>query len=275
MKQLLFVLFTLLGGMPVMAQKDFEGKIVYLLEASMDEKKPELTVHFAPGKLKLIFKEGMDPDDTYVLVWLDSAKIVSVNTSNQTYKTRNMSIKDNTPFTPEKKTIAGHATTSAKSEASTPGSTLGGLISMQDMLLNVADDLTFTIPDNLTGNPELLMVRNNRIVLGASMKMGMAFSAMDNEEATKRITATALAVTPMTFGADEFAIPAGFSLKAKDVYDYDETKIAVDSAAVAYDTVVTVVDSAIAVPAKKTTKKPTKRPANKRTVVKSAANRKQ
>lgn len=274
MKQLLFVLFTLLGGMPTMAQKDFEGKIVYQLEASMDEKRPALTVHFAPGKLKIMFREGLDPDDTYLLVWLDSAKIISVNSSSQTYKPRNMNVKDNTPFTPEKKTIAGHATTSAKSETSQPGGTLG-LVSMQDMLLNVADDLTFTVPDNLISNPELLMVRNNHVVLGASINMGMAFGVMDNEEAKKKITATAISVTPMTFGADEFAIPAGFSLKAKDVYDYDETKIAVDSAAVAYDTVVTVVDSAIAVPAKKTTKKPTKRPANKRTVVKSAANRKQ
>jgi hypothetical protein len=274
MKQLIFVLMATIATLGAKSQKDFEGKVVYLMEADKDEKKPELTVCFAPGKLKISFKEGIEPDQTYLLVWIDSGKIINVNTSTRQYKTRKLNVLDPTPFTPEKKTIAGHPTTSAKNENNSPTGALGGLITLQDMILDVSDDMQYTIPNNLVNNPELLMVRNNRIVLGATMRMGSAFaSAMsdnDDESIIKKITATAISVMPMRFTADEFTLPEGFIPQPK----YE--KGSMDS--VIYDTAISVMaDSIVFAPPspKKPTKKPAKKPASKKTGTKSAAYRKQ
>jgi hypothetical protein len=270
MKQLLFVLTAIIGSLGVSAQKDFEGKIVYQLDADKDEKKPELTVWFAPNKLKIVFKENEEPDPKYLLVLMDSGKIFTINTNSQSYKPRKLMVKDNTVFASEKKDIAGQPTTSVKKQGSSSGVGSLGFLATQGMVLNLADNLTYTVPEQYTDNPEFMMVHNGRIALGAFMKVGNIFGGMEEEESEKamtKITATAISVTPMALGAEEFAIPTGYTLRPKYNNEYG-------------DTTATMVDSAIAalpenIPVKKPAKKPVKKPTGKKTATKPSANRKQ
>ncbi len=271
MKQLIFVLMATIAALGAKSQKDFEGKVVYLMEADKDEKKPELTVLFAPNKLKISFKENTEPDAEYVLVRLDSGKIFTINTTNQQFKTKILKTRLGNAFVPEKKDIMGYPTTAVLLESTSPGNGLGGILSMNDIIYNLADNLSYTIPEQYKGNPELMMVYQNRIALGASMQISTLFDGMadeGNEKPATRITAKAISVTPMAFDAAEFEIPAGFIPKPK----FDPQ--AADS--MVYDTAMSVMADTIAVALpKKPTKKPTKKPAKKKTAPKSAAYRKQ
>lgn len=271
MKQLIFVLMAIAASTGAKSQKDFEGKVVYLMEADKDEKKPELTVLFAPGKLKISFKENAEPDANYLIVRLDSGKTYSINTGSQHYKTKQLKAKLGNAFVAEKNNIMGYPTTSVLLESNSPGTGLGGILSMNDILYDLADNLTYTVPEQYKTNPEVMMVYKNHIALGASMKMSTLFGGMDegdNEKATK-ITAKAIIVTPMTLDAAEFEIPAGFTPQPK--YDRD----AMDSTVIApvADSAM-MVDTAAYAPAKKPIKKPAKKPAGKKTAPKPTAYRK-
>jgi hypothetical protein len=274
MKQLFFVLAVLLGITSAYSQKNFEGKVVYLLEADKDEKKPELTVLFSPGKVKLSFKENDEPDEKYILVIFDSGKVYTINTGNKQYKQKKLQEAEVAgAYTPVKRTIAGHATTSAKQVQSGPGSMLGGLVSFKNIVFDVADSLVFEVPSKFLNNPELMMISGNHIVLGAQMSMGSPFaeavSGEENEQEsiTKKITVNAIAVTPMSFTADEFAIPAGYELEVRKPYEVPTP----DTAMMMYDTPMVAVDTAaVYVPAKKPAKKPVKKP-TKKAPIKSAA----
>jgi hypothetical protein len=275
MKQLLFVLAILLGATSVHSQKNFEGKVVYLLEADKDEKKPELTVLFSPGKIKLTFKENEDPDEKYLLVIIDSGKVYTINTANKQYKQKKLQIAETAgSYTPVKKSIAGYGTTSSKLPLSGPGSMLGGFVSFKNMVYDVADSLVFDVPVKFLNNPELMMISNNHIVLGAQMSMGTPFAEAaaedenEQEKMVKKILVNAIAVTPMNFTADEFAIPAGYELEVRKPYEMPMVDSAVSPM---YDTAMMAVDTAASYrPAKKPAKKPVKKPL-KKTPIKSAA----
>jgi hypothetical protein len=277
MKQLLFVLAVLLGTTSAYSQKNFEGKVVYLLEADKDEKKPELTVLFSPGKIKLTFKENEEPDEKYILVILDSGKVYTINRSNKQYKRKKLQETEVAgSYTPVKRTIAGHATTSAKQVQSGLGGMLGGFVSFKNMVFDVADSLLFEVPSKFLNNPELMMISGNHIVLGAQMSMGSPFAeAMEGESGdeneqekmVKKIMVNAIAVTPMSFTADEFAIPAGYELEVRKPYEMPTA----DTAMAMYDTAMMAVDTAVSYrPAKKPAKKPVKKP-TKKAPIKSAA----
>jgi hypothetical protein len=274
MKQLLFVLAVLLGITSAYSQKKFEGKVVYLLEADKDEKKPELTVLFSPGKIKLTFKENEEPDEKYVLVILDSGKVYTINTASKQYKQKKLQVtEDAGSYTPVKKSIAGYGTTSAKLPLSGPGGMLGGFISFKNMVFDVADSLVFEVPAKYLNNPELMMLSNNHIVLGAQMSMGSYLTEAESddeneqEKMTKKILVNAIAVTPMNFGADEFAIPAGYELEVRKPYEMPMA----DSAVSMYDTTMMAVDTVVSYrQAIKPAKKPVKKPV-KKAPIKSAA----
>jgi hypothetical protein len=271
MKQLIIVLAAIASTLGAAAQKDFEGKVVYLMEADKDEKKPELTVWFAPNKLKISFKENEQPDNKYLLVWLDSGKIFTINTATQQYKTKLLKARQLGNFVSEKKNIMGYPTTSMLLESNSPGTGLGGILSMNDIVYHVADQLTYAVPDRYTGNPELMMVYQNRVALGASIKLSSLLYGMeeDSEGKVANITATAILVTPMALAPAEFEIPTGYRPQLRDEY-------AADSAVSVPDTVAMAVDSARAIPPfKKPAKKPVKKPTGKKTAVKSSAHRKQ
>jgi hypothetical protein len=270
MKQLLFVLAAIITANGVRAQKNFEGKIVYLLEADKEEKKPQLTVFFSAGKVKLVFKEGEDPDNKYVVVVPDSGRIYTINTSTKEYKQKKLDVTEPAgTYMPQKKTIAGYATTSAKGNESGFGGLLGGFISLKNTVFNVADSLVFMVPAKYANNAELLMLNNNHIVLGAEMTIGSPFmegegdNELEKDGRPKKITATAIEVTPMTFTAEDFAIPAGYTLEVRKPYEIGLTDSAVLAPAVA--------DTAMAAnPPKKYAKKPVKK-AVKKAPIKSAA----
>ena len=218
MKQLIFVLLATVIGLAAHSQKDFEGKVVYLMEADKDEKKPELTVWFAPSKLKISFKEKETSDAEYVVVRLDSGKIFTINKAQEHFKVKKLQTRLGNNFVSEKKDIAGHSTTSVLLETNSSGTGLGGILSMNDIVYDLADNLSYTIPEQYKGNTELMMVYQNRIALGASLQISTFFGGMgdeENEKAATKITAKAIAVTPMILDAAEFEIPAGYTLKPK------------------------------------------------------------
>jgi hypothetical protein len=274
MKQLLFVLAALITANSLQAQKNFEGKIVYLLEADKDEKKPELTVLFSPGKIKLTFKENEEPDEKYVLVILDSGKVYTINTSTKQYKQKKLQVAEMAElYTPVKKNITGYATSSVKMPQPGLGGMLGGFVSFKNMVFDVADSLVFAVPEKFINNPELMMISGNHIVLAAQMSMGSPFAEAEiedeneKEKMNKKILVNAIAVTPMNFTADEFAIPAGYELEVRKPYEMPMA----DSVKSMMDTTMMMVDTAARyIPAKKPAKKPVKKPV-KKAPIKSAA----
>jgi hypothetical protein len=273
MKQLLFVFAAMLCAYSTYAQKNFEGKVVYLMEADKDEKKAELTVFFSKGNIKLVFKENDEPDSKYILVIPDSGRVYTINTYTKKYKSKKLQVTDPAvAFTPVKKSIAGYATTSIKQSLSGPGGMLGGFVSFKNIFFDVADSLVFDVPVKFINNPELMMIQNNHIVLAAQMHMAIPFAeALDEDEnaqdkAVKKILVNATNVTPMSMATDEFAIPAGYELEVYKPFD-----ILPDSAAVTpmTDTAMIPVPD-YKVGAKKTGRKPVKKP-TKKAPVKTAA----
>jgi hypothetical protein len=272
MKGFILILAVLLCASSTNAQKNFEGKILYRLEAEKEEKKPELSVVFSAGRIRLTFKENDEVDDKVILVVPDSGLIYTISNSGKNYKQKKMLVKEVPGMhVPEKKTIMGYATTSAKMPDPGMGSLLGGFISMRNMIFDVADSLHFNIPAKYTDNPELLMIRDGRIVLSAQMTMGSPLAETlsedrDGESIAKKITVNAIEVTPMAVTAAEMNIPEGYTLDLNRGFNmsYDSTMTMVDTA------VAVPVDSAWTAPVKKPTRKPVKKPV-KKAPIKSAA----
>jgi hypothetical protein len=232
MKQISILIVCLLLLSFVKAQKNFQGEITYKLHAGMDEKpNAQLKVVFGINKIKLLFKESESYDKDALIILLDSAATFIVNKDSKTYKKRLLHI--NQPIRRlENKTILGYSTSTLVPESNGVGNLLGGLMSASNSVFYLADSFYYAIPDILRGNTELVMIQNNRIVLGADIQISESVYGMTEEKMKDKnlITAEAIEIKPMMVSDSEFVIPADYTT----AQNYEST--ATDSVAAVMDT---------------------------------------
>jgi hypothetical protein len=249
MKLLFICLFLLMAG-TISAQQNFQGTIVYKLHSSKDAKDGELTVMFGLNKIKLKIKEKQEYDKTWLLVDLDSAKIFTLNTDEKNFRSKKLSVA-RTMQAPSAKTIAGYATTPLSRAGNGSMGLLAGLFSGTTVFY-VADDLYYSVPSKFSNTPELMMIQNNHIVLGAEISADNPFLSPENETDTTNqpfITIEAIKVDKNPIDVAEFTIPQSFSKEVP--HDW----ISNDSLA-AMDTIMTMTDTTAYKP-------PVKKPAPK------------
>ncbi|MEP6674791.1 MAG: hypothetical protein ABJA78_06540 [Ferruginibacter sp.] len=254
MKKTAALLFAILLLNVVKAQQQFQGKIVYRLHATMDEKKnepdAELTAVFAPQKIKLYFKKEGKDDPEAIIINLDSGKIYTVNSDSKKYSEKTLKVKT-TAAPVADRTYLGYKTTARFAEDGGVSGVLTNLFGNSEIVLFSSDSLFFNIPEKYSRNAELIIVNKNHIVLGADIKLG-AFMNNNEEGADKKddlITAAAKEITPMAISPAEFAIPTDYVNKKDEVMEVD-TSATLDSTTV-------TVDTTMATPKKVTTKKTT------------------
>lgn len=245
MKYFIAAFFLLLPDC-IFAQKPFQGTIIYSLYATGDEKNAELTAMFTTNKVKLKLKEKEVFDKTYVIIDLDSGKVFTLNTENKTYKVTRL-VEQDLQVSTEQKTIAGFSTVASQINSTGKMGILSQIIG-GSATLYTSKDLYFPVHQKFAGNPELIFINNNHIVLGARIKINRSFDEEENELDTlshRLITVEAQLVATTPVNKEEFLIPMDYSLKKKQIYDYDDS-YATDTAVMMMDSLIsTQVDTTI------------------------------
>jgi len=257
MKHLFWILTLLCTSSIVSAQKNFEGSVTYRLHSNQGEKPDaELKVLFGTRKLKVMFKEKDEYEKEALVINLDSAAVYNVNFEEKTFKKTTL-ILTGPAQKPEKKLINGYSTTPLLPENTGLGGLLGGMLGTSNIIFYLADSLYYHIPGAFTGNKELLMIQQNRIVLGADIQIINPFSELADSSSKKNniITAEAIDIKPGAIDENEFLIPVDFVNRKDMVYPVTEEKVAEDTMVVV-DTVPVAPPS----PAKKAVKKKPAKP---------------
>lgn len=193
----------------------FEGRIVYNLHTPLEKEDASLTAYFGKGVLRLEFSAPPTADkrnQEYLLVFPDSGVVYTVRTADKNFSISELRRKTVLPL-PQAKEIAGYKTTPFLTGSSAANGMLAGILG--EGVLHVANDLYFPVPDSYHGNAELLLIRNNRIVLGATFtniddegRMSERDTAMQEQNI---LTATAVSVSPQIFDTAVFRIPEGYT----------------------------------------------------------------
>jgi len=254
MKQLCLIICTLCLVQFANAQKNFEGTVTYRLHSGAGDKKDaELKVLFGVRKIKLLFKEDVEYNKEALIIFVDSAMAYTVDFSDKTYKRRALNLAT-PPKKTENKIIAGYSTISYQPNTNNGlGDLLGGYMGASSAVYYLADSLFYDIPDIYAGTKELIMIQQHKIALGAEVELRFRDYGITDDSVSKKInlvTAEAIEVKPMAIAETEFLIPADFTVKKDMVYPPAEEPAA------AIDTV------AAPVPAKKSVKKKSAKPAS-------------
>ena len=234
MRQLLIIIIVFFAVYSQAQQTPFEGRIVYNLHTPLEKEDASLTAYFGKGVLRLEFSAPPTGDKRnleYLLVFPDSGIVYTVRMADKNYSISELKRKTVLPL-PQAKEIAGYKTTPVLTGSGAANGMLAGILGAG--VLHVANDLLFPVPETYEGSAELLMIRNNKIVLGA------AFSIADDEgrsiqrdsamQAQNILTATAVSVSPQVFDSTLFRIPAGYNYRDRySVYNdslYSDTTYA-------------------------------------------------
>lgn len=199
----------------VYAQQVFQGSIAYALHVPQEKNDAELLIQYGTNKIKVKFKEKADFDKTYLLIDLDSSKFFIINNDEKTFQVKKLSEKTSAENLPAK-TIAGHITTPVSISASAGLSSIFG--ASGTTVLFPASDLYFPVPKKHAGIPELTMIQNDHIVLGADISMGspgMSEKLPDSILQQMKVSVEATKITSQVFDAAEFSIPADFKEKSQ------------------------------------------------------------
>jgi hypothetical protein len=253
-----FVLGFLFFIQQAFTQQPFQGTIVYNLKATGEKKEAELTAMFGVNKIKLKFKDKEVYDKEYVIIDFDSGKLFNLNTEQKNYKTTVISTVENEMAKP--KLIAGYNTTPVQSTASGPFGMLGQLIGGASTFY-VANDLIFPLDPKYSANSNLIIINNNKIVLGATIKVRSPFSDGFDEMDTSNkvvITAEAIKIDKTPVPIQEFIIPADYVAKKKSEFSMDDAVAPFDSTDAVKDEPMEM--DSVAAPVKKPTAKPKSKP---------------
>ncbi len=271
--RILFLLLAILSVSNINAQKDFEGTIKYLLTSPNSKYEEEetaktqdsifVTILFSQGKLKIIPSKKED-----IIVLLDAAIVYTLDAENKQYESKNL-VKYKSLQPAQQEIIQGFTATPQTLMTSIRSSTIGF------SQIWLADNLQFSMPAYFEGNDELLMIKNNRIILKGIIAIPEYNFNRDDEKATDSMqeqniaTFLAIDIKPGPISSTEFEIPDGYT-KYENVFAADTA-----STFTMADTVVAVVDSAsVVAPAKQITpakKKPTPAPVKTKAVTKPPA----
>lgn len=218
MKRILLfsLLLSCLAGQ---AQTDFEGWIYYKtspeknvyidrLESSGDS--TDIQIGFT--NRKILIRNNTKSRHEDLLIILDSAKSYNLDHKNKTYSSRKLKVINTiTPATIMN--IAGYRCTPIQNNGAEFG--WGGPLRTT---IWTADSLFFNIPENLKANEELLMVRNNNIMLRAEITINNDQGHMIENEAdsideknNEVITIQATSIIPGNIQINDFLIPVDYS----------------------------------------------------------------
>jgi hypothetical protein len=264
--RILFAIAFLLAANILFAQKPFEGTIVYSLKATHEKDDAQLTVEFAPNKIKIRLKEKEKFDDTYILIDLDSGKVYTVNIEDKNYRFKNLPVVDTTPPQPVgSKTIAGYHTEPITTTVKGMPFSIGGLGGSTTLF--VANDLYYPIPKKYATIDELVLVQNDRIVLGAEISMPSPFAGSQNDTINVVvITAEAQSVAKKTFDPTVFRVPKDYTLSTFEDWPVTDSVTMVDTTAMYPDKTIAVgTDTLMLGPKKEGTSSPNPKPAPKKT----------
>ena len=223
MRQLLILLLASLALSSAAQKAPFEGRIVYNLHTPLEKEDASLTVYFGKGVLRLEFSAPPATDlrnQEYLLVFPDSGVVYTVRAANKSFSISELKHKTVLPV-PAAKEIAGYKTTPVVMSSSAANGMLTGILGAG--LLYVAEDLFFPVPEIYSGNPELIMIRNGKIVLGAVFNIaeeeGRSIQLDSAAQAEYILTANAVSVSPQILDTALFYIPAGYAYRGRyDAY---------------------------------------------------------
>jgi hypothetical protein len=255
---LLTLLFTLTN---VVAQKPFEGIIVYTIHDNEGKGGEELTALFGKAGIKLKYRKDNRYDKEVLLINLDSAAVYTLNESERTFTKKNLITRKPVQAIPDH--VIGGYNTKAVDMSENLGY-LGAAAGLgTEIILYRSDSLFYPIPEKYWSNPELVIVNNNHIVLGADIKMGAGFAGETQDEDTlsgdKKDLANIIAKEIKWEMVDEkeFQVPADFT-KYSSYYPND-TMALQDSVTVEPDTIATKIRK----PTEKAASKQSSNPKNK------------
>lgn len=193
------------------AQQIFQGEIVYQLHTPQDKNDAELTIQYGPNKIKVKFKEKEDYDETYLMLDLDSGLFYTINTESKTFQVKKLAETNAQEPVLNSKSIAGYIT----NPVNVSGSGFSGIFGFSGpTILYTAPELYFPIPKKHAGAPQLIMIQNNHIVLGAEISMampGISPDVPDSVLSQMKVTAEAKKVTSQQWDIAEFSIPKDFT----------------------------------------------------------------
>jgi len=215
------------------AQQIFQGAIVYKYHFPQINDAPEIMVVYGPNKLKIQFKEKDKWDKTYFLIDLDSGKTSMVIPDTKTFISRKL-VDTTSIQTSTTKTIAGYKTNLSMLKHSNMYNVINSW-SSGSIVLFTAPDLFYPVPERYKNIPELIMIRNNHIVLGAQQTKENAAvkDVIHNSIGQERLTSLqAIKIDHQHLDMAEFSIPSDFKQLS-----WDELK----------DTLIHVVDTVYSV----------------------------
>ncbi|MGZ5190648.1 MAG: hypothetical protein ACXWCZ_06475 [Flavisolibacter sp.] len=255
------------------AQQPFQGTIVYSLKASSEKKEAELTAMFGVNKIKIKMKEKDEYDKKYVIIDLDSGKVFNIDTEEKDYKVTKLSTE--ITESPSPKVIAGYNTFPVQSNSSGPFGLIRQLMG-GSITLYTSNDLIFPIDPKYSSNSDLIIVNNNKIVLGATIHVKSPFMTEDEDSDTAKkmvITAEAIRIDKTPIPKEEFLIPQDYVKRKKFDFNLsDSISMNVDTTLMLDTTVMSesdvIIDSVAAPTIKPTTKPKTKPTPSKKPVTK-------
>lgn len=235
--KILLLFLTITASLSAVAQKNFQGTIVYriLSNEMADNSETELTVVFGVNKIRVSYKDHIGTakektDSEEILINLDSGKVFIINTDQKIFHARRI------PPTPAlvtaPKIIAGHSTTPVIT--STSGSSLVNFLKNSRIVLYKSNDLFFSVPERFSFAPELLMISEGRIVLGATISYSDRIfeKQFDDDEVdsttnfNKLTTIEAIEIKPGIIPTSAISIPDHFTkIRINDSFASDSTMI--------------------------------------------------
>lgn len=224
MQKLLSFFSLLVILQSLIAQKKFEGKIVYeMMVDKKKEKKPETTMveaYFGKQKIKVLLNEA-SASNSYkedLLLNLEEDVIYRINNKQKTYskqlfQKRRLTGDGSMPFmiaSPERnRKYIGYNTTAFVMADTTKNNFFGPV----DFTFWYADSIYFFIKEEYTDFDILPILSNGKSVgMGMKMKMGTGEDEISGE-------VKPISISAETIPDSIFAIPAGYSLEEQPTAD--------------------------------------------------------
>jgi len=244
----LFICFFIFQFVLLHAQKDFEGMIRYRTKDARETETAEVKIFFTPGKILFHTDNGPEKGEERTLVLLDAARIYEFNMKEKKYRVKKLKAIKRFVAIPER--IAGYRATPFSGGMGNSDHLFGS-----NATLWYADSLLFTVPAKYELNDELLIVKNNHILLKVFINMG-DYKSWDEDQTDNNnnagdstemimnaVTLEAIEIVPGKINPSDFTIPPGFTEWSYSLGLPDTAYSAIT------DSVVTKVDSAVTIPA--------------------------
>lgn len=207
---ILFLAISIFG----LAQKNFEGTVVYTIHDTEGKGDKQLTVMFGREAIKIKYGEKDNYDKEVLLINVDSGKLYTINEETKTYTVRRLVEKKEAQPGVIQKVIAGFQTKAVDLSGDMQSGRMASVVHGGTFLLYRSDSLFYAIPAKYSNNPELIVVYDNHVALGADITIGAGRDISEEDDYTggspETITIFAKEITPEKFSDSEFRIGTDF-----------------------------------------------------------------